>query len=511
MILATTIQDIETITFTDWFLRIIDTPGITIHEIETRVAEGFNKTLTDAQFQHLTSLIHLISFTKHRNFSNPTLALRIYVDDNTCPLSRAALIEAVRMLPPEDNKTYELVCYLAQKNKLERYTGRTKVSPLKLYVSEGVYEQYDEWILLFELFTQTQIVPEDLIPDVADVLIDKNFDITELKAFSKFVTTLDKLGILSQIFIEKITPHLRNKKNIEQYESFLLKLQVNGLLTEKTMEAIYPLLHQLDALEIFFSLYRQELLHDNAPSLLSDTVQSFCNMSIPSKVSYDEPVSTNTPLHIAVIEGNLGHLVQTLAFANRNLLIQRSCENTALLLACKLADKEAARLILAKMQELGCNINQSDHHGMTALHWANFYHFDELIRELEIAGADPQLKAANGKTCEYFYQHQFTMQDLKLNGKEIIDGEFKLGDSALTDIAFHMDKIALNLKLTTLSQIRELYAKDEMAQIRSSNRFYLFFKLFRLPLIHWLGKQHDLEFKAIGDKSELDLSKNSIG
>ncbi|HBD9220907.1 TPA: ankyrin repeat domain-containing protein, partial [Legionella pneumophila] len=75
MILATTIQDIETITFTDWFLRIIDTPGITIHEIETRVAEGFNKTLTDAQFQHLTSLIHLISFIKHRNFSNPTLAL----------------------------------------------------------------------------------------------------------------------------------------------------------------------------------------------------------------------------------------------------------------------------------------------------------------------------------------------------------------------------------------------------------------------------------------------------
>ncbi|PYD07793.1 ankyrin repeat domain-containing protein, partial [Pseudomonas syringae pv. syringae] len=155
------------------------------------------------------------------------------------------------------------------------------------------------------------------------------------------------------------------------------------------------------------------------------------------------------------------NLERTLAFANRNLLIKSSYENTALLLACKLADKESARLILAKMQELGCDVNQKDHHGMTALHWANFYHFDELIRELEVAGADPKLKAANGKTCEYFYQHQFTMNDLKLNGKEIIDGEFKLSECALTDIAFHMDKIALNLKLTTPSEIAELYARDE--------------------------------------------------
>ncbi|HAT9733389.1 TPA: ankyrin repeat domain-containing protein, partial [Legionella pneumophila subsp. pneumophila] len=64
---------------------------------------------------------------------------------------------------------------------------------------------------------------------------------------------------------------------------------------------------------------------------------------------------------------------------------------------------------------------------------------------------------------------------------------------ALTDIAFHMDKIALNLKLTTPSEIAELYARDEMAQIRSSNRFYLFFKLFRPKLINWLEKQNGLE------------------
>ncbi|HIC7359029.1 TPA: Dot/Icm T4SS effector AnkQ/LegA10 [Legionella pneumophila] len=497
MIMAATSLHIETITFTDWFLAIINTPGIRIDEIETRAAEGFKRELTERQFQQLTELIHLISFIKHRNFSNPTLALRIYVDENTSSLSRTALVEAVRMLPPGDNKTYELVTYLAQKNKLERYTNIMKVPPLQIYQGDGVFEQYDEWILLFELFGLTQATPSELIPAIAHLLISNNLGIPELKALSKFMSTKDKLGILSQGFMEKITPHLCNEQIIEKYESFLLKLQINDLLTKEILETIYPLFKQLDALDAFFSLYQEELLHSRALYFLRETLPFFCEMSLSSKESYDDQVPTNTPLHLAVIEGNKANLERTLTFANRNLLIKCSYENTALLLACKLADKEAARLILAKMQELGCDVNQRDHHGMTALHWANFYHFDELIRELEIAGADPQLKAANGKNCAYFYQHQFTMNDLKLNGKEIIDGEFKLSNCALTDIAFHMDKIALNLKLTTPLEIAELYARDEMAQIRSSNRFYLFFKLFRPKLIAWLDKQNELEQQTI--------------
>ncbi|HAT1771770.1 TPA: ankyrin repeat domain-containing protein [Legionella pneumophila] len=497
MIMAATIPHIETMTFTDWFLAIIDTQGIPIDEIEIRVAEGFKRKLTKWQFQQLSELIHLISFIKHRRLSNPTLALRIYVDENTSSLSRTALVEAVRMLPPKDNKTYELVCYLAQKNKLERYTSITKVPPLPIYRGDGVFEQYDEWILLFELFGLTQATPSDFIPAVAHLLISNNLGIPELKALSKFIGTTDKLGILSQNFMNNMTPHLYNGQIIEKYELFLLKLHSNDLLTEEMLETIYPLLKQLDALNAFFSLYHEELLHSGTLSFLREILPSFCAMSLPSKENYDDEIPTNTPLHLAVIEGNNTNLERALTFANRNLLITCSYENTALLLACKLADKEAARLILAKMQELGCDVNQRDHHGMTALHWANFYHFDELIRELEIAGADPQLKAANGKTCEYFYQHQFTLKDLKLNGKEIIDGEFKLSDCALTDIAFHMDKIALNLKLTTPSEIAELYARDEMAQIRSSNRFYLFFKLFRPKLIAWLDKQNELEQQTI--------------
>jgi hypothetical protein len=250
--MAATIPHIETITFTDWFLAIIDTPGIPINEIETRVAEGFKRKLTERQFQQLTELIHLISFIKHKKISNPTLALRIYVDENTSSLSRTALVEAVRMLPPEDNKTYELVCYLAQKSKLERYTNITKVPPLSFYQGDGVFEQYDEWILLFELFGLTQVTPSDLIPAVARLLISNNPGIPELKALSKFMGTTDKLGILSQGFMEKITPHLCNEQIIEKYESFLLKLQSNDLLTEETLETIYPLLKQLDAVDAFF-------------------------------------------------------------------------------------------------------------------------------------------------------------------------------------------------------------------------------------------------------------------
>lgn len=41
-----------------------------------------------------------------------------------------------------------------------------------------------------------------------------------------------------------------------------------------------------------------------------------------------------------------------------------------------------------------------------------------------------------------------------------------------------------------------LYQSDEGAQIRSSNRFYLFFKTFRPRLIEWLGKQRELDFQS---------------
>lgn len=250
--MAATIPHIETITFTDWFLAIIDTPDIPIDEIEIRVAEGFKRKLTERQFQQLTELIHLISFIKHKKISNPTLALRIYVDENTSSLSRTALVEAVRMLPPEDNKTYELAAYLAQKNKLERYTNITKVPPLQIYQGDGVFEQYDEWILLFELFGLTQATPSDFIPAIAHLLITKNLGIPDLRALSKFMSTTHKLGILSQSFMNNMTPHLCNGQIIEKYESLLLKLQINDLLTEEILEVIYPLLNQPDALDAFF-------------------------------------------------------------------------------------------------------------------------------------------------------------------------------------------------------------------------------------------------------------------
>lgn len=494
---------VEAIAFNNWLLAIINTADIPIDEIEVKVAAGFKETWANSQFQQLTDLTHLVCFIKNKNFSNPTLALRTYTDENTLSISKTALIKAIRMLPPQDDKIYELVCYLALNNKLERYTNITEAPPLQIYQGDGVFDEYKEWYLLFELFEITRKIPPELIPTIADLLMTKTPSLQDLIALTKFLKLINQLGLLRQDFMENIIPYLSNKTSIEKFELFVLQLEEYDLLNSGVLKTIYPFFNQLNALDAFFSFYHEELQHSSTPLLLmQEILQPYCQMSVPNKESYDDQVPTNTPLHLAIIEGNRENLNRTLAFANRNLLTKRSYENTALILACKLADKEAARLILAKMRELGCDINQSDHHGMTALHWANFYHFDELIRELINAGADAKLKEENGRTCDYFYQHKFTITDFKLNGKEIIEGEFKLHNSALSDIGFHMDKIALNLKLTTPSEIEELYHGDEIAQIRSTNRFHLFFKLFRPRLLKWLDVQNELENQSTLSFSE---------
>ena len=131
---------------------------------------------------------------------------------------------------------------------------------------------------------------------------------------------------------------------------------------------------------------------------------------------------------------------------------------------------------------------------MTALHWAHFYHFNDLIAELIAAGANPQLKTLSGKSPKYFSEHSFTLEDLKIEGKDIIEDAFKLKNNALTDVAFHMDKIVCHLKLATPDEIKSLFLENESAQIRAANRFYLFFKTFRTRLIEWQGKHQHMGY-----------------
>ncbi|CEG56107.1 protein of unknown function [Legionella fallonii LLAP-10] len=94
----------------------------------------------------------------------------------------------------------------------------------------------------------------------------------------------------------------------------------------------------------------------------------FCLMIHPTESSYDDFIPKNTPLHQAILEQDGRKLELTLStFVTPQLLTYASCKNTALLLACKVADKKA-------------------------------------------------LKTRSGKICDYFYHHQLTLRDFRIIG-----------------------------------------------------------------------------------------------
>lgn len=454
----------------------------------------------------LTDFIHLVTFLRLKRFSDPLRALQIFADINTTPETAKALVNAIRMAPAQDDKIYELICILAQNEKLSRYTNITHVTPLRFAMivnksgsaKEPIYveEECKEWYLLFDLFGLCKNLPRDLIPLLAKHLCTTSPSAEDLQALRLFLNHLDKLKLLHYELVTVMLPQLNNKRNIVNLQSLLLLLQNNDLLHPQILDQALPWLPHLDVLKIFFSIYYEELQSASSCRETLEKLPLYCQLSLPAAGNFDDVVTTNTPLHLAVIQGTPLSLKQALRLANPKLLLATSYENTALVLACKLADKQSAELILARMRELGCDVNQADHHGMTALHWARLYHFDNLATELIAAGANEKIKTANGKSSTYFAKHQFTLADFKIEGHEIIEDNFKLNNSALTDIAFHADKIALNLKLTSSDEIMDLYQRDGAAQIRSSNRFILFFKTFRTRLIEWLGKQRELDLEA---------------
>ncbi|HHF7375297.1 Dot/Icm T4SS effector AnkQ/LegA10 [Legionella bozemanae] len=497
--MASSQVEVKKILLSDKMIALVNKPDVHFDEIETLVGEELTVVPGGKALDQLTDFIHLVSFIKARRFSNPVLALQVFINENTSQETRKALIKAIGMAPARDDKIYELICFLAKKDTLTRYTQITHVTPLRFTTGEGELEYTEEcsdWYLIFDLFGLSKSLPSELIPLIAELLTTTNPSVEDFRTLEKFLKFVERLDLLRNDIIEAMLPQLRYKNSIEKLQTFLGYLQSNDFLHPTILKHTLPLLHHLDALKIFFNAYLQELKSVGSCQETLRKLTPFCQLSLPEKGSYDDVVSTNTPLHQAIIERNLFNLEHALSLANSKLLLATSYDNTALLLACKLADKEAAKHILEKMRELKCNVNQTDHHGMTALHWARFYHFDDLSMELIEAGANEELKATNGKNCAYFVKHQFTLTDFKIEGREIVDDFFKLKNCALTDIAFHADKIALNLKLTTSKEVMDLYHNDEIAQIRSSNRFFLFFKTFRTRLVEWLGKQRELDYQS---------------
>jgi hypothetical protein len=173
-------------------------------------------------------------------------------------------------------------------------------------------------------------------------------------------------------------------------------------------------------------------------------------------LNFDDQIDTNTALHNAILERDHAKLARALEKADSKFITAISCGNSPLLLACKLADRKAAEMILQKMTQLEEEkafpvneaVNEKGLYGMTALHWASFYKFNELCEQLIYLMADDQAKTKDKKSVEYFYTHQFVPADFLVHG-EITEGRFHLSVSSLSDIAFHADKIALNLNLTT--------------------------------------------------------------
>lgn len=484
----------------DKLILIINRESIQLDEIDQIVQEelhyyGSNPEMVSYELDLLTHLGHLVSFIRQRQFTNPLWALRIFLDKNTRPETNKALISAILMTQEKDYKSYEVICRLAQENKLEYYTNICMVPPVHIYRNSehDEYDEFKEWYFLFELFSLTRVAPPELIPIIADWLIKTPPSIMDFNAVINILNSMSGTLVVHQKIFKEIISCFHSTKLIETLESIFKFLQNNNLLHEEVLQLVLSRLEHINSIWTFFTVYHLELQQKHTQLSTLEFLPLYCQLNQVSAESYDDNISSNTPLHLSVIERNRANLETSLSLANHKLLIRTSYENTALLLACKLGDRAAARLILAKMRELDCDVNQKDSHGMSALHWACFYHFDDLIEELRVAGANDQLKNTDGKDCFFFYHHRFTLRDFKKNGREIIDGEVKLENPGLTDICFHMEKIALNLNLTTPDEVMSLYHHDELAQIRSASRFKLFFLAFRLRLVDWLEKQHGSE------------------
>ncbi|KTC89422.1 Dot/Icm T4SS effector AnkQ/LegA10 [Fluoribacter dumoffii] len=496
--MASSQLDLKKSILSDKLNALINTPLVCLEEVNTLLDEELNLTQSGKALGQLTDFIHLVSFLKTRRFSNPGKALKLFVHEQTQPETRKAMLQSLQMAPPQEDTIYELICLLAQNNKLVYYSDLTQVTPLRVTMRKGedsYVEEHSQWYLIFELFGLCKNLPSELIPLLAELLSSTKLSVETLQAIGKFFNYLDKLKLLNNELVAAMLPQLHYKNSIEKLQSFLIRLQQNELLDPLVLKHALSFLQHLDALMVFFSIYQEELRTASSSRETLEKLPSYCRLSLQEEGSFDDEVSTNTPLHMAVIQRDVSHLREGLCLANAKLLLATSYDNTALVLACKLADKESASLILTRMCELNCSVNQADQYGMTALHWAKFYHFDDLCQKLIRAGANESLKTENGQNTTYFAKHRFTLEDFKIQGREIIQDQFHLKNRALTDIAFHADKIALNLQLTTAYEVMELYQKDEGAQIRTSNRFYLFFKTFRTRLLEWLEHQREADLQ----------------
>lgn len=188
----------------------------------------------------------------------------------------------------------------------------------------------------------------------------------------------------------------------------------------------------------------------------------------------------NTALHQAILE-NQTELALQLIDSQPELMNVPALENTPLLLAIKTGNVDIA-LALLKHPEI--DVNVADNMGMRAIHWAAFLRMNELIKLLlptslstvaENRKSLAKLSAFASLLPSDFYNASFPdLSDLDIESFSFIEGSIllakklsllmglshfsqraqdrakekfrtDLANTALTNLAYHMDSLCINL------------------------------------------------------------------
>ncbi len=311
---------------------------------------------------------------------------------------------------------------------------------------------------------------------------------------------IEKADVLQNIFdqaeldlenglLSKIPKYLHH---FEEAFPLLKRLQKEAQATihkfMKFLSAIPQNNYSLPAMDAFDNLNLEEEEWD---------INQWINFNDPIHLR-DDPAAENNTLHRAILLCDMSKIDDLINQSLENgtlefLLIEKSFNNTPLILAIKTGHFKAAITILTYMSLYGIDVNSQSDYGMTALHWACFYRQSDLVAQLFEAGADPSLLTVNKNSPHFFAEfNPPNLTETLMGAETIVQGKVSLKECPdLTDLLFHCDKIALNQKwIKTVQEYNRLNYKFGTS---SGPRFHGFFNTFKSRLLAFRETVDDSE------------------